>query len=851
MRNTKRILALFLIMTLAFGAFTFVTAAPEDVIGTDCEDAVSRLTALGIITGYPDGTYRPEQPVTRAEFAKIIIGALGIGDAALYAAGPTKFPDVPASHWASGYINVASDTGIINGYPDGTFLPERSVTFAEAVKMIVAGLGYTPMAETIGGYPGGYLAVAAEKDITDGVNVVGSISANRGSIAMMVDNSLEVELMEQVSYGGRPTWSTVDKTLLKNKLKVEEMKGTVGAISKTARLKEKEFELRDKRGRLIDTYEMAIDINTESLFLKDVKILHKNKKVVWVSVETGDRDILLDTVVVDGRTDDKKVELKISDKTYSWLDGDIKNATIYVNYEEVKYKDAGDAEKLEGMYGYFLFDGKEIKAANLFDFDKGDRGFVTGVYRDEIEYIDLYNADEQYLGLDDYDEVYVYNSDFSKARLGDIDEEMVMYYWSNDDDELFVMILQDEVAGRVTRLRADRLTVGGTNYSITDDASIISVNRGKDFKEFDDVTKFDIMDERVDIYLDLNGDIAALVTDAKVTSDALYGLVTWVYTGRNPSVAIYTAEDREREYCFEKRTDGDYFVENYPNDNKTVWAIKYKLNSDGEIAKDSVTVIAGNGNVDFGNGALGTKTKVTKRADRKYVEAGSDIYYINSDTVIMKALNRDSGGVELDPEVIDYKTLVDMAVAKNVGDAIVFGEKGRTADMIVFLDKDFEGRRDDVYFGVVTDDPVMLSRNNWFAEIDVYGDGRDYYKLKSRTQVKEGELIAFYLDNKDNVTETVCGVVYENSSNARIVAGIVYEREGSYIEIGGADGHDGSYRVASSAVMYRLDGDELNLNEYSIDGTTRLTRIKVGDRIAILYDLKEREVKAAIVAPKK
>jgi hypothetical protein len=127
----------------------------------------------------------------------------------MYAAGPTRFPDVTADHWASGYINVAVDVGIIVGYPDGTFLPENQVTFAEAIKMIVAGLGYTPKAEALGGYPGGYIAVAAEEEITEGVNVVGGLAANRGAIAMMVDNSLEVNLMEQVSYGDRPTWETM------------------------------------------------------------------------------------------------------------------------------------------------------------------------------------------------------------------------------------------------------------------------------------------------------------------------------------------------------------------------------------------------------------------------------------------------------------------------------------------------------------------------------------------------------------------------------------------------------------------------------------------------------------------
>ena len=211
----KKILALVLTLTMVLGTFTFVAAAPEDVVGTDYEDAVARLMALDIIAGFPDGTFKPDEPVTRAQFAKIVVCALGVGEAAQYAAGATKFWDVPADHWATGYINVAVDMGVIAGYPDGTFLPEKEVTFAEAIKMIVAGLGYTPKAEALGGYPGGYLAVAAEEEITDGVNVVGNLAANRGAVAIMVDNALEVNLMEQVSFGDSPRWETVEKTLLK------------------------------------------------------------------------------------------------------------------------------------------------------------------------------------------------------------------------------------------------------------------------------------------------------------------------------------------------------------------------------------------------------------------------------------------------------------------------------------------------------------------------------------------------------------------------------------------------------------------------------------------------------------
>jgi hypothetical protein len=170
-------------------------------------------------------------------------------------------------------------------------------------------------------------------------------------------------------------------------------------------------------------------VNTESLFLKEVKILHKKEKVVWVSVETAEKDILFDTVeeiLKDNEGVITGFKLKVADKKYDLVEDDF---VAYVNYGD----EADENDVKVGMYGYFIFDGKEIKAANLFDFEGGDRGFVTKVDDDEIEYIDLYNAEEQLLALDDYDEVFVYNKDFTKAEVEDIDENTVMYYWEDDD----------------------------------------------------------------------------------------------------------------------------------------------------------------------------------------------------------------------------------------------------------------------------------------------------------------------------------------------------------------------------------------------------------------------------------
>lgn len=113
--------------------------ALSDVAGTAYETAIRYLAEHGIVQGYPDGTYQPAKTVNRAEFTKIIVGAK-------LGSEPTSsvascFPDVKESDWFSSYVCYAKDNGIIAGYDDGSFKPGSTINLAEAAKIMVNSLG--------------------------------------------------------------------------------------------------------------------------------------------------------------------------------------------------------------------------------------------------------------------------------------------------------------------------------------------------------------------------------------------------------------------------------------------------------------------------------------------------------------------------------------------------------------------------------------------------------------------------------------------------------------------------------------------------------------------------------------
>ena len=105
-------------------------------------NAVSTLSRMGVIGGYADGTFRPDAPISRAEFAKIAVSFTQNNGSAVY----NYFTDVKTTDWFAPYVTAAKDAGLIEGYSDGSFKPESKITRAEACAIVNRTLGRKPSA---------------------------------------------------------------------------------------------------------------------------------------------------------------------------------------------------------------------------------------------------------------------------------------------------------------------------------------------------------------------------------------------------------------------------------------------------------------------------------------------------------------------------------------------------------------------------------------------------------------------------------------------------------------------------------------------------------------------------------
>jgi len=189
----KKVLSIVLTIAMVMSfmpsvVFAADSATYSDISGKKCEAAVEELSELGVVNGYEDGTFRPENNVTRAEMSKLIVAALGLDPTS----GTTKFIDMGGSEWAIPYVGYAESLGIVNGYGGGKFGPKDNVTYDQAITMIVRALGYTDACEEMQGtWPANYVQKGNELGVLKDVNKTGADPANRGDIAIMLANVLD------------------------------------------------------------------------------------------------------------------------------------------------------------------------------------------------------------------------------------------------------------------------------------------------------------------------------------------------------------------------------------------------------------------------------------------------------------------------------------------------------------------------------------------------------------------------------------------------------------------------------------------------------------------------------------
>jgi hypothetical protein len=187
---TALLAAVMFCTTLTLPAGAAESGRFSDLADSGVTTAVESLRLMGVLDGYGDGTFRPDGKLNRAQFCKMLTYVMDGGSELGRYRTVTIFPDVKPSHWAAGYINLAAKgKGVISGFADGRFYPERTVTVGQAVTILVRLLGYKD--EDVGGvWPDSFMAVGATIGLTDGISAGGNAPLTRAQAAKLFMNLL-------------------------------------------------------------------------------------------------------------------------------------------------------------------------------------------------------------------------------------------------------------------------------------------------------------------------------------------------------------------------------------------------------------------------------------------------------------------------------------------------------------------------------------------------------------------------------------------------------------------------------------------------------------------------------------
>ena len=480
----KKLLTLMLSVAMVFTIGTGVMAYSDVEEGTYVSEAVTVLSNLDILNGYEDGTFKPEATITRAEMAKIVCETLGY-----YGMGSDKTPfdDVEPKHWAAGYINTAASLGIINGYGNGKFGPEDTVTYEQAVKMVVCALGYEAMAADRGGWPAGYTSVAANIGLTKGMS-----SSVRGDIAVLIYNALTTPVMEQTSYGSDTRYEVLDgagnkeyKTILTKR----DIYIATGIVGDTFNKDEIKFEVtRDSKDGEFEASEKEI---TFLMGNSDIANYTHQEVEVYVAEDDGEYTVLAvkaakktetftlvsdDVKDINGNKITYYVDSLNSSRTKTLTIDE--NATIEYNKVALAANETLET-KIEGK------DDVEI----VFIENDGDSDYDVVVMTEYVSaVVETVNASKDKITLgsrtvtfdfDDNNKTYIFLDDEgNELTLADFEEDDVVAYVSDtanpkDADYLKIIKLSNSVIiGTVDSVQNNEqiVTINDEEYKVIDTA---------------------------------------------------------------------------------------------------------------------------------------------------------------------------------------------------------------------------------------------------------------------------------------------------------------------------------------------------------------------------------------------
>ena len=581
----KKVLSFALILALVLGSFSFAFGLSDVTAGDTNSEAITVCNDLGIVEGFPDGSFKPEQNVTRAEFAAMITRALAIPESALAAYSVTSFKDTAGYGWAVPYLAFCESKGIMIGDGYGNVMPGRTINVNEAITMAVRTVGYTEgAAALVGTWPGNYVTLGQTLGMYD--DVANATIVTRENAAQVIYNALTVGT---VTIDGDGTAVKTGKTLLTAGLGATVADATV---------------INGTEGSLINL--------VPYIGAFAVKYLNSDNKVISIgSVDstflTGSFDgsvFTADDVDYTGYSATTAVPTGTGSGIF--VNGKIPSPVVanvgafpgYTDGDKVTLSVKLNGKVITSLYAALIWDANHSGTAALFE--AGDLAAKT-----------LMNKK---FTLDDNDKID--HKTFELVGVNSLEDIAV---------DNVVSVYTDKATDKITKVEVGTKTVTGTVERLKANTDIV-INGTSYSKAYNGNANFPttVGDEGI-LYLDVNGDgFYWDVTDATADNYAMVVGTAGAFS-RDNTVVLFDKAGVEKEYTLKSDVAttgavGDALVtfsldSSSKIDEMNVLTIKYDISGTkalsesralfaGKVIADGVIVFVENDKMDYEIGAL-------------------------------------------------------------------------------------------------------------------------------------------------------------------------------------------------------------------------------------------------------
>ena len=641
---------------------------------------------LGLINALEIADYTEEnlsENITRGEFYALLAKANSYPE---ITDKNVVFSDLKPGDDYEGYAKTLYKVGVVTPTKEGKIKASESISAKEAVALIVKTLGYTPKAEALGGYPAGYLSIAANLDITDDVDISGD-SMTKGLALELIYNALEADIMIEIPSvnGSKKEYKVEVGTNLINTVHgLEIVEGVVDGVdisrvSGQNDVRPFHMEIAGKELNCEDVYEPFYYLGYH------VKAYHKfvrtyGDKIIYIEITDENNEYLFDIEDIKSISDGKM-------EAYEYESDKLKNyrlkKAIPVVYNGVSTDAPFNYDMIKGKVGsVVLLDNDSDKEADVAFVDAFENWIVSYSNKGEKLIYNKYDNTQKLVLDNEIDEPYVIIYDESGVEIqpGKVESGDVISVYTSAPDAyqkyIRVYVSKKVVTGVIEEINDDNeITVDGTVYEFTDkclenNSNLIKVGALVQLK-------LDIFDYVAEVEAVSTPEMKYGFLVAADVESGLGGKAKFMfYTGEEELLLADAAKNVRIDGVRYNNTDSNMFAPlraaakyMYPNSSEDTRSsvVRYSLNAKGEVTAvdtvmyDTETPATRESNHTANNTLFAVKTASNDMYRRvsNHIMIGTNIP-VNNNTMVLAYPDVESDGdLAYNTDEYDYLKITD------------------------------------------------------------------------------------------------------------------------------------------------------------------------------------------------